>query len=64
MYYIFDEKLREQIEQAIRAGEREEQAWSMFPDTSMAGDSVLGPFYPVGPASPFNYGYYYGYQNQ
>jgi hypothetical protein len=51
----------EQIDQAIRAGEREEQAWSMFPDTSMSGDSVLGPFYPVGPASPFNYGYYYGY---
>jgi len=51
----------EQIEQAIRAGEREEQAWSIFPDTSMSGDSVLGPFYPVGPASPFNYGYYYGY---
>lgn len=51
----------EQIQQAIRAGEREEQAWSMFPDTSMSGDSVLGPFYPVGPASPFNYGYYYGY---
>ncbi len=51
----------EQIEQAIRAGEREEQAWSMFPDTAMSGDSVLGPFYPVGPASPFNYGYYYGY---
>lgn len=51
----------EQIEQAIRAGEREEQAWSIFPDTAMSGDSVLGPFYPVGPASPFNYGYYYGY---
>ena len=51
----------EQIEQAIRAGEREEQAWSIYPDTSMSGDSVLGPFYPVGPASPFNYGYYYGY---
>jgi hypothetical protein len=51
----------EQIEQAIRAGEREEQAWSIFPDTQMSGDSVLGPFYPVGPASPFNYGYYYGY---
>lgn len=51
----------EQIEQAIRAGEREEQAWSIFPDTGMSGDSVLGPFYPVGPASPFNYGYYYGY---
>jgi len=51
----------EQIQQAILAGEREEQAWSFFPDTGMSGDSVLGPFYPVGPASPFNYGYYYGY---
>lgn len=51
----------EQIMQAIKAGEREEQAWSMFPDTGMSGDSLLGPFYPVGPASPFNYGYYYGY---
>lgn len=56
-----NEMWHEQIEQAIKAGEREEQAWSIFPDTAMSGDSVLGPFYPVGPASPFNYGYYYGY---
>jgi hypothetical protein len=52
----------EQIEQAIRAGEREEQAWSIVPDTGMAGTSPNGTGWPVGPANPFLYGYagFYG----
>ena len=48
----------EQIEQAIRAGEREEQAWSMYPDGGMTGASVLSPWAVAGPANPFNYGYF------
>jgi len=53
----------EQLEQAIRAGEREELTWSFTPDSGMAGASTLGPWAQVGPANPFNYGFggYGGY---
>ena len=47
----------EQIEQAIRAGEREEQVWDFVPDSGMSGASPMGPWAAVGPANPFNYGY-------
>jgi hypothetical protein len=47
----------EQIEQAIRAGEREEQAFGIFPSDGITGGSDMGPFTQVGPANPFLYGY-------
>lgn len=47
----------EQIETAIRAGEREEQAFGIYPDTGMSGGSDLASIFPAGPANPFLYGY-------
>ena len=51
-----------QIDQAVRAGDREQRLFSWIPDSGMAGYSLLGPIYPSGPASPYSYGYgFYGW---
>ncbi len=47
-------KWHEQIEQALRASTREITEFGMYPDTGMAGGSVIGPSIPIGPSSPYN----------
>lgn len=50
------------IEEAVKAGDREQELFDLIPDSGMAGYSLLGPIYPVGPASPFTYGMgFYGW---